>query len=241
MGTTNSIPRLFFSAPGSESSAWNPRDNNPNTIQESQRRARIVSRTIRGEAGKQLFGKLRQIINPSEYSSLSQIQVPQLVDHPDLPDPGQVHRTFKTDADQLVWDTIVSREDIEEERILSFNREAFLAAAESPCGSGVIHDALTFTSLSEAAEPCLHGEIPEDWYGDRQLLRKFLASFHIPNSVLEHRPIKLDISNSDIIKGSKSWQETTTTSSGRHLGHYKAFIMDPELLDCLRKFLPSLL
>ena len=212
-------------------------DNNPNTKQESQRRARIVSRTIRGEEGKQLFGKLRQVMTPSEYSSLSQIQVPRRVDNTAITEPGQVHQILQADPEQLVWDTIVTKEDIEA-HILSFNREAFRAAAESPCGSGVIHDALTFTSLSEAAERCLHGEIPEDWYGDRQLLREFLASFQIPNSVLEHRPIKLDISNGDILKGFKSWRETTTTSpSGRHLGHYKALITDPELLDCLRKFL----
>lgn len=196
-----------------------------------------MSRTIQGEAGKQLFGKLRQLTHRTELSSLSQIQIPRRVGDPAVTQPGQVHNTLKTNADQLVWDTIITREDIEA-HILSFNREAFRAAAESPCGCGVIHDALTFTSLSEAAERCLQGEIPEDWYGDRHLLREFLASFQIPNSVLESRPIKLEISNSDIVKGFKSWRETTTTSpSGRHLGHYKALITDPDLLDCFRKFL----
>ncbi|KAI2497437.1 hypothetical protein MHU86_17041 [Fragilaria crotonensis] len=48
----------------------------------------------------------------------------------------------------------------------------------------------------------------------------------------------MTITADDIVKGFKSWKETTTTSpSGRHLGHYKALIQDPILLDCLRKFL----
>lgn len=50
---------------------------NPFTQQESQKRAKIVSRTIQGEACKGLYGKLRQIFKPSDYSSLSQIQVPR--------------------------------------------------------------------------------------------------------------------------------------------------------------------
>lgn len=199
-------------------------DTHPNTQHESQRRAKIVARTLQGEASKQLFGKLRQIIKPSEFSTITE--------------PGNVHSVLHhTTSEQLVWDTIISRENMEA-HLLSFNREAFRAAAESPCGRGVIHDALTFTSLSEDAERCLHGEIPSAWYMDQQLLRAFLSSFQIPNSVLEQNPIPLEISSDDIIKGFKSWRETTTTSpSGRHLGRYKALITDPVLLKCLCKFL----
>ena len=36
--------------------------------------------------------------------------------------------------------------------MLTCNREALRAAAESPCGHGVIHDALTFASLSPESE-----------------------------------------------------------------------------------------
>ena len=46
------------------------------------------------------------------------------------------------------------------------------------------------------------------------------------------------ITEDDIKKGFKSWKESTTTSpSGRHLGHYKALIQDPLLLTCMCKFL----
>ncbi|KAI2512006.1 hypothetical protein MHU86_2294 [Fragilaria crotonensis] len=123
-------------------------------------------------------------------------------------------------------------EDIEN-HLLHFNREAFRAASASPCGSGVIHDALSFTSLSDDAEAFLYGNTPPAWYGDNELLREFLASFHIPETVLSSDPINLEITTDDVIKGFTSWKETTTTSpSGRHLGHYKALLQDPILLNC---------
>ena len=166
-------------------------DNNPTTKSESQRRAKIVSRTIKGEATKRMFGKLRQILKPTEFSRLSQIQVPRDSSTQDSTPSKQVHRVLdQTDNDQLVWDTIINKEDIEV-HLLSFNREAFRVAADSPCGSGVIHDALTFTSLSEEAEACLKVELPPSWCEDRQLLCEFLASFQIPSSVLHAGPIKI--------------------------------------------------
>lgn len=213
-------------------------DTDPITKSESQKRAKIVSWTIQGEACRSMYGKIRQIIQNKEYSSVSQIQIPRPETNASPTEPGHLHTVLQhTDPSQLIWDTVITRDDIEA-HLLSFNREAFRAAAESPCGSGVIHNALTFSSLSDEAEQCLKGVIPESWYGDRELLREFLASFQIPNSLLDSGPIRLDISTNDIIRGFKSWQETTNTSpSGRHLGHYKALIMDPILLECFCKFL----
>ena len=137
----------------------------------------------------------------------------------------------------LIWDTVIERTDMEA-HLLAFNKEAFRAASESPCGNGVIHDALRFTSLSEASEELLYGHVPEHWYGDNHLLREFLASFTIPETVLEAGQISLKISGEDIKKGIRSWAESTSTSpSGRHLGHYKALVQDPILLSCLQKFM----
>ncbi|KAI2510294.1 hypothetical protein MHU86_4172 [Fragilaria crotonensis] len=136
-----------------------------------------------------------------------------------------------------MWDTIISREEIEA-HLVKFNRDAFRAAASSPCGNGTIHDALTFTSLSPAAEDLLRGIVPSSWHGDDMLLKEFLASFTIPNSVQDADPIPITISSEDFKKGILSWKESTTTSpSGRHLGHYKALVQDPILLDSMAKFL----
>ncbi|KAI2513961.1 hypothetical protein MHU86_345 [Fragilaria crotonensis] len=46
------------------------------------------------------------------------------------------------------------------------------------------------------------------------------------------------ISEDDLFKGFRHWPESTSTSpSGRHLGHYKAIIQHPDLLLCTVQFL----
>ena len=205
---------------------------------ESRRKAKIVQhRTIRSESCRRLYSAIRQIVNPSEYSPLANIQVPRPIGIPEPTTPDQVTNILKTlPADSLMWDTVITQSEIEA-HLLTFNREAFRAAAESPCGHGVIHDALTFTSISAASEDLLKGIIPTDWHGDNMLLRDFLASFKIPDTVLDADPISTEVTCEDIIHGFGGWKESTATSpSGRHLGHYKALIQDPILLDSFCKF-----
>ena len=125
-----------------------------------------------------------------------------------------------------------------ERHLLSYNRELFRAAAASPCGHGVILDALTYTSLSPAATNLLNGIVPVDWHGNDMAFKEFLASFCIPDSVQQTEPIDINISTADVAKGFQSWSEGTSTSpSRRYLGHYKALLQDPELLQCLTWFL----
>ena len=207
------------------------------TRQESRRKAKIVCRTIASESCRRMFGAIRQIVNPSEYSPLATVQVPRLVGATDITPPDRVHQLLQTTpSENLLWDTVLTQSDIEA-HLLTFNREAFRAAAESPCGHGVIHDALSFTSLSPESEDLLKGIIPTEWHGDNTLLREFLASFQIPDTVLAAPPISTAVSCEDIIHGFGGWKESTSTSpSGRHLGHYKALIQDPMLLDCFCKF-----
>ena len=139
--------------------------------------------------------------------------------------------------DELLWDTVVEREELEKQ-ILLYNKDSFRAAAESPCGHGVIHDALTFTSLSSEAEELLQGTVPAHWHGQDNVLRQFLASFAIPDHVKSCPEIPTIVSENDVLKRFKTWKETTSTSpSGRHLGHYKALIGHPTLLSCFTKFM----
>ena len=142
-----------------------------------------------------------------------------------------------TDEDDIIWDTLLDKESIETS-LLKYNRNSFRAAAASPCGSGRIHKRLTFSSLSRDAADLLAGTIPDDWYGDDDTLREFLTSFAIPDSVKDTKAIPLDITADDVKYGFSKWKESTSTSpSGRHLGHYKAIVKDPALLSCLTKFL----
>jgi hypothetical protein len=113
--------------------------------------------------------------------------------------------------------------------------QSFSAASESPCGHGLLHDTLTFTSLSPEAQKILDtGLCPLERLSLHPLLDEFLASFIIPDSIKNEKDtgrISTVISESDVRYGFSKWKETTSTSpSGRHLGHYKAAIQDPILL-----------
>ena len=121
---------------------------------------------------------------------------------------------------------------------MKYNSESFRAAAESPCGHGIIHDELTFTSLFPAASGLLQGQLPPHWPTDDPTLQAFLASFTMPENVTATDPISTDLSTDDVSRGFRQWKETTTTSpSGCYLGHYKALISNPTLLSSLTKFL----
>ena len=215
-------------------------DQNSSTAPESKRKAKIVLRTLLGEASRRVFRNVRNVVKPSDFSSLTKLQIPRqaTAGTPGVTLPGAVHGVLKdTTPDNLIWDTVITREEIES-HLLAFNRESFRAAAESPCGHGVIHDALTFSSLSEESKELFRGVVPSTWVGDDKLLQEFLASFQIPQTVLDAEPINIELSSEDISYGFKTWAESTATSpSGRHLGHYKALIQDPCLLQSLTSFM----
>ena len=117
--------------------------------------------------------------------------------------------------------------------IQQFNRQSFRVASESPCQHGLLHDALTFTSLSPSSLEILEkSQWPEERPADRPLLGEFLALFAIPDNVKTVDPPKIStvLTEEDVSYGFKSWKESTSTSlSGRHLGHNKTMIQDPVL------------
>lgn len=172
------------------------------------------------------------MVKPTTTTGISKILVPRLKSNPrNYIPPQEIYDLLQnTDPSDLVWDTIIEREDIEQHLFL-YNRDSFWAAAESPCGKGVIYDAITFSGLSQEATAMLSGIIPNNWYGKDNTLCEFLASFTIPTSVTDASDIPTGISEDEIRRGFKSWSESTSTSpSGRHLGHFKAIIQHPVLL-----------
>jgi hypothetical protein len=209
-------------------------DNNPETKATSQRKARIVMNTIAGETTRSTFGHIRRIVKPEERSSLSKILVPPTCMATDS-EYSAYHITQSTN--DIPWETVFTRPELEQ-HILQYNKDSFRAASESPCGHGIIHDALTFTSLSKESEDLLSGFIPNHCYGSDNYLREFLASFVIPSHVTMKGDIPTEISPDDVLHGFRGWKEQTSTSpSGRHLGHYRALIQDPVLLQCFVYFM----
>ena len=214
-------------------------DTNPSTMKESARKAKIVHRTITSEKCKQLFFHLRSIVKPRLSGGLSKILTPR--DQTATTETTDFHQGLaETEPKNLVWDTTVDRATMET-HLQAFNRQSFRAASDSPCGHGLLHDALTFTSLSTTAKSILEdGSWPPDLTRDVPFLGEFLASFAIPKAVSESKQpaIPTEITPDDVTYGFKKWKESTSTSpSVRHLGHYKSLIQDPTLLGALTSFL----
>ena len=91
-----------------------------------------------------------------------------------------------------------------ERHLLDCNRDSFRAASESPCGHGVNHDSITFSSLSPASVKSLAGKVPADWHNDNDELREFLGSFTVPDSVWTLGELPSEISADDIKYGFKT-------------------------------------
>ena len=213
-------------------------DEDPLTKTESRRKARIVKHTIDGETTRHTFRNIRTVVKPSTAGSLSKVLVPRLRDASGPVPASDTYRILQdTDPEDIIWETIVDRSEIES-YLLGYNKASFRAAADSPCGHGVVHDSITFSSLSASSSDLLRGMIPPTWHGDDLHFREFLASFTIPPQVQDAGPLSSSISAEDIRRGFQSWRESTSTSpSGRHLGHYKALIQHPVLLNCFVQFL----
>ena len=212
-------------------------DTNPATKAESRRKAKVVMNTISGETTRRVFNNIRRIVKPSETSSLSKVLIPPASLSSESDEYSSYNILQTNDPSNILWETVVSRDELER-HILQYNRDSFRAASESPCGHGVLHDALTFTSLSPESESILSGMLPAHLHDNDNYLREFLASFAIPLNVKTHGAIPTDISTEDVLRGFKGWKEQTTTSpSGRHLGHYKSLIQDPTLLKCFIYFM----
>jgi hypothetical protein len=193
-------------------------DHDKHTMQDSRRKAKLVRRTLDHEAVRRHFQGLRRVLKPSQSNGISKILVPRTAN--DSSNPEDTYQILQdTDPEDLIWETIVDREDIER-HLLSYNRDSFRAASESPLGHGLMFDAITFSSLSPTSESLLRGILPLELQSDDQALNEFLASFTVPDQFHEAGSIPSDISEDEVRRGFGIWRESTSTSpSGRHLGH----------------------
>ena len=214
-------------------------DNNHATVAESRREATIVRKTIDGETVRNQFREILRTVKPCTASSLSKILVPSgssVIAQDDV-EANAYHILQHRHPSEILWETVIDHSHMED-HLLTYNRDSSRAANESPLGNGLFYDAITFSGLSLASDQILEGMPPCDWPNDDQALREFLASLAIPKSVHDKVPIKTTISHNDVLRGFRSWRESTSTSpSGRPLGLYKSKIQHPIMLDCFVKFM----
>ena len=105
-----------------------------------------------------------------------------------------------------------------EEVLLRRNKLHFSQASDTPLATNKILDELGFSGSTETAKQILEGTATIEDIVDDEASRELLRSFQRKTTAFQ-----LDFDSDDIIKGYRSWSEKTTTSpSGRHLGHFHA-------------------
>jgi hypothetical protein len=91
---------------------------------------------------------------------------------------------------------------------------------------------------SPASEQLLRGKIPPEWNVDDIQLCELPASFAISEQARDQPPISTTTTADDIKSCFKAWKEATSTSpSGRHVGHYNAINGYPVLPQCFVHFM----
>ena len=143
---------------------------------EVQRRSAGIRNTLTNEACRGKYANIRNQTKKEERSGLQHVNAPADSIKQNISAYAFLQSTPTPD---VVWEKVIDRVAIERQ-ILRYNRDSFRAAAESPCGHGLIHDELTFTSLSPAATELLAEHIPPSWNVTSPTLQAFLASFAIP-------------------------------------------------------------
>ena len=185
---------------------------------ESIRRAKIVQRTISTERCRETYRSIRNSTKPfcEHTGGIKNILIPAV--------SQEGNRTFNPEASETYewltqhpegpqrWDRLIEREEVER-YLLHYNRDSFRAASASPCGHGKILNSLSFTSLSDTGHTkLLHGNIPEAWYGQNELLKEFLRSFSSPDPGSHFKPIATGVSVEEVKRGFGKWREAMSTS-----------------------------
>jgi hypothetical protein len=183
-------------------------------------------------------GGLTQILIPSAtIHTTHQSMTPDHHEANKAPQDANLHDVLKMPPTDITWETVIERQDLEK-HLINYNKQAFRAAAASPCGHGQIYEDLGFMGLSEDADLLLKGHLPPTWNIQAPLLQDFLLQFAIPANTLNLQPISTVITDDEVKQGFTKWKERTTTlPSGRHLGHYRSIVQDTTLLMCFTKFM----
>ena len=197
-----------------------------------------IKRLLNTESMRKPFRSINASLTVSQSGGLSKLFVPVGVKNQKVaarfcqPDgtvtPEQLIEMAKSDKTAVEYATILDCNEIEEE-LLRYNRNWFRQAKDTPFGHGGLFDMVGYDGLTEEASAIVSGQcmsymgIPMS-----RELQVFLEECRRPASV---KTISTKISRAAFVKTVKAWKETTSTSpSGRHLGHLKTSLLDERLL-----------
>lgn len=144
--------------------------------------------------------------------------------------PAQLIAMAQSDKTSVSYTTILDCNEIEAE-LTRYNREWFRQAKDTPFGHGELFNLVGYDGLTDTATAIVHGDCIDHLGGfplqQPRELRVFLEECRRPASV---ELISTTISTEQYISTVKAWKESTSTSpSGRHLGHYRTAILDNDV------------
>jgi hypothetical protein len=132
---------------------------------------------------------------------------------------------------------VVEVQDPEEidARILEHNKEHFKQPHETPFFDSRLLGLINDAADNDISEDILDGNPVEISLEDFPEVQDFVEAMARPTSIQDDgERIPYTITREDVKQGFQKWKERTSTSpSGRHLGHYKSWIQDDTLLDLL--------
>jgi hypothetical protein len=192
----------------------------------AKKAAAAIESVIRKHRTQESYNRIQQVTRPNSGGGLQRVDVPK------RDDDGNVLRNV--DGEEI-REVLLEVDDIHK-ALLERNRKHFHQADETPFAGGaensVPYDLLGYTGMSKAAREVVDGSFL-DKYGDElgHILpetEQVIKELAMPEEIrVLGKKIECEISEEDFISGIKCWKESTSTSpSGRHLGHYKAIVND---------------
>jgi hypothetical protein len=177
--------------------------------------ANIIQQITNKKIRKNDWKKIRQVMKPQDRSSFNTIEIPLHDEH------GQ---TTEDPDRATMWQRITDPTMIEE-KLLDRNLKHFGQAEGSLFINTVYQDISEYEGVSPGVELLLEGKLnvnamPNLDSASRTLLNYLSNGKQLPK-------IDSTISYETFIAALKKWPEKTSTSpSGRHLGHYKCLLVD---------------
>lgn len=165
--------------------------------------AKTTKRIANLEESRQTYGTLRGVYNPEERTGISTLDIPKEV---------------APNGDVLSWQRITDPEDVEK-RILDRNVGHFGQSQGTTYTIEPMVSALGYNgTIPLSAEALQDVPVVTTDPGTIAIMDKLTDGNHLPL-------LKDEISYAEFCKGLRKWKEATSTSpSGRHLGHYKALL-----------------
>jgi hypothetical protein len=122
-----------------------------------------------------------------------------------------------------------------QEKVLERNRRHFKQEHKTPLFDSRLVDLINDAADNDLCEDILDGRPVDVSLKDFAEVADFIKAMARPTNIQDDgERIPYTITKEDVKEGFKKWKERTSTSpSGRHLGNYKTWIQDNELLETL--------